>query len=45
MGEVGSVACVVFLVRGTVACVLVGGAGFCPSDEQERIWLCVLGCL
>ena len=27
--EVGSVACVGFLVEGTGACVLVGGAGSC----------------
>ena len=30
MGEVGSVACVGFLVEGTSACVLVGGAVSCP---------------
>ena len=31
MGKVGSVACVGFLVEGTGACVLVGGAVSCPS--------------
>ena len=31
MGKVGSVACVGFLVEGTGACVLVGGAEFCLS--------------
>ena len=32
MGEVGPVACVGFLVGGTGACALVGGAVYCPSD-------------
>ena len=31
MGKVGSVGCVGFLVEGTGACVLVGGAGSCLS--------------
>ena len=31
MGKVVSVACVGFLVKGTGACVLVGGAGSCLS--------------
>ena len=44
MGEVGSVACVGFLVAGT-ACVLVGEGGSCLSSEQGRVWWCVLGCL
>ena len=33
-GEAASVACVGFWVRGAHACVLVGGAGSCSSDEQ-----------
>ena len=33
MGEFGSVACVGFLVEGTCACVLVGGAGSCLSGR------------
>ena len=37
MGEVGSVACVGFLVLGTGACILVGGAGSCLSGGQGRI--------
>ena len=44
MGEAGSVACVGFLVEGTGACVLVGGAVSCPSGGQGCI-RCVLECL
>ena len=35
MGKVGSVGCVGFLVEGTGACVLVGGAGSCLSGGQD----------
>ena len=45
MGEVGLVGCVSFLVEGTGACVLMGGAGSCPSDGQRCVWWCVLECL
>ena len=45
VGKVGSVACVGFLVEGTGACVLVGGAGSCLSGGQGHVWWCVLGCL
>ena len=45
MGDVGSVASVVFLVGKTGACFLLGGAGSCPSAEQGRVRWCVLGCL
>ena len=45
VGEVGSVACVDFLVGETGACILVGGAGSFPSDGQGCIRWCVLGCL
>ena len=45
VGEIGSVACVVFLVGGTGACILVGGAGSCLSGGQGRVRWCVLGCL
>ena len=34
MGKGGAVACVGFLVEGTGACVLVGGAGSCLSGGQ-----------
>ena len=34
MGEVGSLACVGFMVEGTDACVLVGGARSCLSGGQ-----------
>ena len=44
-GEVGSVACVGFLVQGSGACVLVGGAGSCSSGGQGCIQWCVLECL
>ena len=37
MGNVGSGACVGFLVEGSGACVLVGGAGSCPSGGQGWI--------
>ena len=45
MGEVGSLGCVSFLLEGTGACVLVGGAGSCLSGGQGRIWWCALGYL
>ena len=45
MGEVGSVACVGFLVEGSGVCVLVGGTVTCPSGGQGRVWWCVLECL
>ena len=45
MGEVGSVGCVGFLMEGTGACVLVGGAGSCPSGGQGHVQWCVLACL
>ena len=45
MGEIGLVPCVGFLVEGTGACALVGGAGSFLSDGQGRIQWCVLGCL
>ena len=45
MGEVGSVSCVGFLVEGTGACVLVGGALSCLSGGQDCIQWCVLECL
>ena len=45
VGKVGSVACVGFLVEGTGACGLVGGAGSCLSGGQGHVWWCVLGCL
>ena len=45
VGKVDSEACVGFLMEGTGACVLVGGAGSCLSDEQNRVQWCVLGCL
>ena len=34
VGEVGSMACLGFLVEGTGACVLVGGAGSCLSGGK-----------
>ena len=43
--EVGSVACVGFLVEGTGACVVVGGVGSCLFGGQGCIQWCVLGCL
>ena len=45
MSEVGSVACVGFLVGGTGVSVLVGVAGSCPSRGQGHIWWSVWGCL
>ena len=45
VGEVGPGSCVGFLVRGTSACFLVGGAGSFPSNWQGFIRWCVLGCL
>ena len=45
MGMVGSVGCVGFLVEGTGACVLVGGAGSYLSGGQGCIQWCVLECL
>ena len=45
VGEVGSVACVGFLVEGTGACVLVGDTGTCLSGGQDHVHWCVLGCL
>ena len=36
VGEVGSVACVGFLVKGTDACVLVGEAGYCLSGGKTK---------
>ena len=37
VGKVGSVVCVGFLVEGTGACVLVGGAGSCLSGGKGCI--------
>ena len=45
VGEVRSVACVGFLVEGTGACVLAGGAVSCPSVGQGHVRWCVLECL
>ena len=45
MGEAGSVDCVSFLVEGTNACVLVGGAGCYVSGGQGHVRWCVFGCL
>ena len=45
MGEVGSMACVGFVVEGTGGCVLVGGAGSCVSGGQGHVRWCVLRCL
>ena len=45
MGEVGSMACVDFLVEGIGACVLVGGAESCLSGGQGCVQWCVLGCV
>ena len=45
MGEFGPVSCVGFLVGGTGACILVGGAESFPSDGQDHVRCCVLGCL
>ena len=43
MAKVGSVGFVGFLVEGTGACVLVGGAGSCLSAGQGCVWWCFLG--
>ena len=43
--EVCSVGFVGFLVEGTGAYVLVGGAGSCRSGGQDHVQWCVLGCL
>ena len=45
MSEVVSVAGVGFLVEGTGACVLLGGAGYCLSCGQSHVQQCVLVCL
>ena len=45
LGKVGSVACVGFLVGGTGACVLVGGAASFLSGGQGHVQWCILGCL
>ena len=45
MGEVGSVACVGFLVEGHGSCILVGGSGSCLSGGHCHVWCCVLVCL
>ena len=37
MGKVGSVSCVGFMVEGTGACVLVGGARSCLSGGQDHV--------
>ena len=37
VGEVGPRAYAGFLVGGTDACPLMGGAGTCPSGEQGRV--------
>ena len=44
MSEVGSVACVGFLVESTGACVLVVGAGSCPSGGRSASG-CVFWCI
>ena len=45
VGEVGSVACVGFLLERTRACVLVGGAGACLFGVQGHVRWHVFGCL
>ena len=45
VGKFGSVGCIVFLVEGTGACVLVDKAVSCLSGGQDRVQWCVLGCL
>ena len=37
MGKVGSVGCVVFLVEGTGACVLMDDAGSCLSGGKDHV--------
>ena len=43
MSKAGSVGCVVFLVEGSGACVLVDEAGSCLSGGQDHVRWCVLG--
>lgn len=45
MGEVGQATCGGFVVVGTGACVVVGGAESFPSDGQGHVRRCILGCL
>ena len=45
VGEVGSVACVSFLVGGTGACVLVDESGSCLSGGQDHVRWYDFGCL
>ena len=45
VGMVDSVTCVVFLLEGTGACVLVNEAGSFVSGRQDHVQWCVLGCL
>ena len=45
MSGFGPMPCEDFLVEGTAACVLVGGAGSCSFVGQCYIERCVLGCL
>ena len=45
MAKVGSVGCVGFLVEGPGDCILVDEAGPCLSGGQDRVQLCVWGCL
>ena len=45
VGNIGSEGCVGFLVEGTCACVLVGGAGSCLYVRQGNVQWCALGCL
>ena len=45
VAKVGSVRCVVFLVEGTGASVLVDEAGSSPSGGQDCVQWCVLRCL
>ena len=45
VAKTGSVGCVSFLVEGTGACILVDEAGSCLFGGQDRVRMCVLGCL
>ena len=45
VADVGSVGCVVFLVEGTGACVVVFEVGSCLSGGQCHVWSFVLECL
>lgn len=45
MSEDGPGAYVGFGLGGTCACILVGEDKFFPSDGQDLVRLCVLGCL